>query len=236
MKKCLAAVLFLALMLTGCIGLMPDGPEALEGDGITLKTGFYGTLFPYEFEFEGASFDIDGITLNKIAHDKFDLYHASVGSYSEGTVYCASEDYESALAFYGDDDNYSYYCTLGVDSYTQSTETFEIANVDKDKFCALLDFADMSGYDPFDEEHNSEIEKVELPMPDDTKDTRMVFYKESKDGLFVSSQGTDYYIFDGQMYAVYWYDHGHGEYEKLVAVKVPEDLSEYFVEFMKPYL
>ena len=80
------------------------------------------------------------------------------------------------------------------------------------------------------------IEKVEFPMPDDTKDTRLVFYKQSKDNLFVSSKGTDYYIINGHLYAVYQYDFGHGEYEKLIAVKVPSEISNYFVEYMKSYM
>ena len=48
-------------------------------------------------------------------------------------------------------------------------------------FNALLEFADQSDYDPFDKNHNAKIEKVELPMPDNTKDTRLVFYKQSND-------------------------------------------------------
>lgn len=236
MKKVLPIVLVLVITLTGCVGLAPSGPETLDIDGTIFKTGFYGTLFPNDFELDGDSLNANNITLNKIVHDSFDLYHADVGSYTEGTIYCAEKDYENALAFYDNPKNYSYYCILGVDSDTQNTKTIEISDIDTDKFNALLEFADKSNYDPFDENHNNKIEKVELPMPDDTKDTRLVFYKESTDDLLISSRGTEYYILNNHLYSVYQYDFGHGEYEKLIAVKVPDDISTYFVEFMKPYM
>jgi len=236
MKKIFSIVLILALTLTGCVGLAPDGPETLKTNEKTLKTRFYGTLFPNEFELTGETLEIKNIKLNKISHDSFDLYHADIGSYIEGTIYCEENDYQNALSFYNDPQNYSYFCILGVNSVTQSTTTVEFSDIDTDKFNALLEFADKSNYEPFDKKHNAKIEKVELPMPDDTKDTRLVFYKESNDNLFNSSKGTDYYILNNHLYAVYQYDYGHGEYEKLIAVKVPDDISTYFVEYMKSYL
>ena len=236
MKRTLFIMLILVSVLTRCVGLTPSGPEVLKTNEETLKTGFYDTLFPNEFELSGETLEIKNIKLNKISHDRFDLYHADIGSYTNGTIYCAEKDYENALAFYADPNNYSYYCILGVDSDTQSTKTVEISDLDTDKFNALLEFADKSRYDPFDKNHNDKIEKVELPMPDNTKDTRLVFYKQSKDDLFVSSRGTDYYILNNHLYSVYQYDYGHGEYEKLIAVKAPDDISTYFVEYMKSYL
>ena len=236
MKKIFLIILILMLTLAGCVGLAPDGPETIKSGEKTFKTGFYGTLFPNDFELTGETIETNNIKLSKISHDSFELYHADIGSYTEGTVYCSEQDYESALSFYNDAENYSYYCILGVDSDTQSTTTIELTDVDTTKFNELLDFADQSNYDPFDKNHNAKIEKVELPMPDDTKDTRLVFYKQSKDDLFVSSTGTDYYIIGGHLYAVYQYDFGHGEYEKLIAVKVPDEISTFFVEYMKSYL
>jgi hypothetical protein len=236
MKKIFLIILILMLTLAGCVGLAPNGPEILKTNEQTLKTGFYGTLVTNDFVLTEVTLEIQNIKLNKISHDHFDLYHADIGSNIAGTIYCAEKDYENALAFYADPNNFSYYCTLGVDSYTQSTKTVEIADIDTDKFNALLEFADQSDYDPFDKNHNAKIEKVELPMPDNTKDTRLVVYKQSNDGLFVSYARTDFYILNNHLYAVYRYDFGHGEYEKLIAVKAPDDISTYFVEYMKSYL
>ena len=66
--------------------------------------------------------------------------------------------------------------------------------MDTAMFDALLSFADKSYYDLFDSRHNSKVETAEFPMPDNTVDTRMVFYKESNDSLFCSTKGNDYYI------------------------------------------
>lgn len=236
MKKLFAIFLVLLTTLTGCVGTSPDGPETLTSGENRYKTGFYGTLFPNEYELFDEKTEIDSIVLNRINHKYFELYHADIGSYTEGTIYCSEKDYESALSFYNDPKNYSYHCILGVNSNTQRAQTVELIDVDTDKFNALLDFADKSNYDPFDKKHNDQIEKVELPMPDDSKNTRMVFYKESSDHLFNSSKGTDYYIFKDHLYSVYQYDFGHGEYEKLIAVKVPDEISSYFVEYMKAYM
>ncbi len=238
MKKILLtfSIVILCISLAGCVGMSPDGPEKLTLGENRYKTGFYGTMFPNKYELSDEKLEVDGIVLNRINHEFFELYHADIGSYTEGTIYCSEKDYENALSFYNDPKNYSYHCILGVDSDTQSIKTIELTDVDTSKFNSLLNFADKSNYDPFDKKHNAKIDKVELPMRDDTKDTRLVFYKQSKDDLFVSSAGTDYYIIGGHLYAVYQYDFGHGEYEKLIAVKVPDEISTYFVEYMKSYL
>ncbi len=236
MKKAVLAMLALAVTLTGCVGLAPAGPETISNGEKTYKTGFYGDLFPKNYEFDGQSFTVNNKTLKKIKHDDFSLYHADIGSSVNGTIYCAEEDYEQAAAFYSDPQNYSYFCILGPNKQTQSRKTRALQNMDDEKFEELSEFAKQSGYDPFDAAHNAKIETVELPMPGYHKYMPIVFYKESTDHLFVSSKAADYYIFDDQLYMVYQYDYGHGEYEKLIAVKVPEALSTYFVEYIKPYL
>ncbi len=231
MKKCFAIILVLALTLTGCVGLAPSAPEKLKSGDTVYMTGFYGALFPHSYKRTGETLTVNNISLDKLKHDQFDLYHAKVGSYYEGAIYCAQSDYENARTFYNDPQNYIYYCNL-----KNEGKVIEIADVDPGKFDALLTFAEQSDYNPFDKAHNAKIEKVDLPMPDDTKDVRLVFYKESVDHLLRSSTGSEYYILNDQLYLVYQYDCGHGEYEKLIAVEVPDDLSAYFVEFMKPYM
>ncbi len=230
MKKCFLVILILSLILTGCVGLAPDAPETLSLNGMNYQTGFYGTLIPERYQFDGETLDIQNMTLNQIAHDDFQLYHADIGPYTKGTIYCAETDYENALAFYSSPQNYSYYCI-----FKSRPQVFDPSDIDTDKFDALLAFAESSCYDPFDKSHNAKIEKTELPMPDRTE-IPLHFYKKSIDGLFISSKSAEYYILNNQLYLVYQYDYGHGEYEKLIAVKVPDDLSTYFIEFAKPYM
>lgn len=235
-RKFFIALLSIVLVLSGC-GLIPERPETLQIDDKIYKTGFYGTLYPSEYSLTEDTLQANDLTLVRIAHDTFELYHADVGPYVDGTIYCEESQYEQALAYYSDPGNYTYFCTLGVDMIdgTQA-RTVELPNVDTTMFDDLLSFANKSEYNPFDSWQNSKVETVELPIPDNTVDTRMVFYKESNDGLFCSIKGTDYYIIDNSLYMVYQYDYGHGKYEKLIAVKVPENISTYFVSFMESFL
>lgn len=229
-------LLSMMLLLSGC-RLVPQGPEMLQIDNKIYKTGFYDNLYPHEYSLTEYTVQGDDLTLVRIAHDTFELYHADVGPYVQGTIYCEESQYEQVSAYYEDPANYTFFCTLGVDMADgMSAQTVELPDVDTAMFDELLIFADQSYYDPFDREHNFNVETIELPMPDNTVDTRMVFYKESKDSLFCSSRGNDFYIIDNSLYMVYQYDYGHGEYEKLIAVKVPENISTYFVSFMEPFL
>jgi len=71
-----------------------------------------------------------------------------------------------------------------------------------------------------------------LPMSDSAESTRMIFYKETKDSLFVSTKGEHFYIIDGVLYLRFYTDHGNEGNSRLVAVKVPDDIGNYFIEFM----
>ena len=220
--------------LSGCgfVGLAPDGPESVQIDNKTYKTGFYGTLGPYKFSLTEQMEQGDDLTLVRIDHDIFNLYYADVGPYVQGTIYCEESQYEQVSAYYSNPANYTYFCVLGANT-TDEAKTTALSDVDTALFDDLLSFAEKSRYDPFDNRHNSEVETVELPMPDDTADTRMIFYKESKDSLFCSTRGDEYYNIDNALYMVYQYDFGYGEYEKLIAVKVPEYIGNYFISLMK---
>lgn len=235
MKRISALLLFLALTLTGCVG-SASAPEVLHGKNATYKTGFYGTLFPNHFEPEEETLQIGKISLEKIKHDTFALYHADIGSYAGGTVYCNNSCYDDAVAYYKNPKNYLYYCKIGLDSDTTDAETVEIPEVDTEKFEALLSFIEHSSYDPFDDKKNEKTEKLELPMPERIEEQCMMFYKESRDTLFVSEQANNFYIIDGTLYLTYRYDYGHGEYEKLIAVKAPDEIGAYFIALMQPYL
>lgn len=179
----------------------------------------------------------DDLTLVRIAHDPFDLYHADVGPYTTGTIYCEASQYEQVLAYYSNPENYAFFCVLGVDMTDgTSTQTVELSNVDSVLFDDLLNFAEKSSYAPFNSLHNSKVETVDLPLPNHTVDTCMVFYKERNDFLFLFRKWNDFYIIDHVLYMVYQYDYGYGEYEKLIAVKVPENISAYFIALMESLL
>lgn len=216
--------------------MVPDGPASVSIEKQTYKTGFYGTLFPDHFDCAEEAVTVGGIEYQRIEHETFNLLHADVGQYAEGTIYCDERQYAEAQRYYSEPQNFSYYCIIGVDSDDTVAQTVELNNIEASQFEALLNFADDSEYMPFASTHNGMVEKVELPMPDDKTTRQLIFYKKSIDSLFVSNSGHAYYIVDGTLYFVYQYDFGRGEYEKLIAVRVPSEISDYFVEYMEPYL
>lgn len=235
MKKLFIALLLIMLTASGC-RMAPAGPETFSANNKTYKTGFYGNLYPNEFSLTEHTTQSRKTTLVRIEHETFELYYADIGPYVSGTIYCEESQYAYAAAYYNDPTNYAFFCELGWNKTDGTrTKTVKLSNVDITMFEALLRFSNESYYDPFDKQHNSKIEIVELPLPDETRQTRMVFYKESKDALFCSPH-TDYYIYDNELYMAYQYHYGDEESQKLLAVKAPEDISTYFTSFMESYL
>lgn len=99
-----------------------------------------------------------------------------------------------------------------------------------------MDFAAANSYDPFDTKKSESAETIRLPIPDSGKAPRLVFYKESKDGYFTSDKSYQFHIAGGNLLLVCYYDYGHGEYEELVAVEVPDELGQYFIELLAQYV
>jgi len=40
-------------------------------------------------------------------------------------------------------------------------------------------------------------------------------------------------VIDGKLLLVFFYDYGHGKYEELVAVDVPDELGQYFIKLLE---
>ena len=76
-------------------GLVPERPETLQIDDKIYKTWFYGTLYPSEYSLTEDTLQANDLTLVRIAHDTFDLYHADVGPYVDGTIYCEESQFEN---------------------------------------------------------------------------------------------------------------------------------------------
>lgn len=231
-------VIFLGISfgISGC-GMSPDGPETVSIGDHTYATGFYGTLFPHKFDFSEEIYEVDDTEYRGIEYDRFDLIHADIGSYTEGTIYCRESQFDEAEKYYSDPENYTYYCRVGEFRKESDPEYFDISEeIDPEMFEALREFAEQNSYEPFDLFKNSGIEKIEVPIPDKKTSPTLVFYKESKDGIFTSSTGESFHIIDGELVLVYYYDYGFGEYEKLVGVIVPDEISDYIIDFLERYV
>lgn len=218
--------------LTGCSAI-PDEPEKLSIGTETYVTGFYGDLFPHKFDYAEEQGQAGEQEYRRIDYDGFDLIHTSSGLYSEGTIYCNERQLEEARSYYSDPDNYCYFCRVGVEKEGSSPLLIDLEDVDTKMFDALIGFAEENGYQPFASGQNEKVKMVEMPMPDETKSPVLIFYKESKDGMFTSGKGVKFHIIDGALMLVYYYDYGHGEYEKLVAVRTPDEISNYMVDFLE---
>ena len=234
MKKIMAVLLCLAVLLSGCaeLDLMVRGEVTYEGT--TYVTGFYGDLYPQNFSLTEETFTVNDILFRRLEHESFTLYHADVGSYASGTLYCEENQYAEAAAYYSDPENFTYYCAIGPDNRDNPAPVTELTGVDPEKFDALLAFAAQSEHLPFDFGDEREKQTVDLPMPDEDVTPRLRFYKDSNDRLFTTVKNS-WYILDGTLYLVYYWDHDYEGDGKLVAVPAPEDLSDYFVEYMKAY-
>lgn len=229
MKKIFAiSTCVLLLLLSGCSKfLVPQ--EVTVGD-VVYRTGFYGDLWPINLEFDGDSFELDGITFNYVNDDRYDWIHTnSVGQSSNGILYCAEGQWKQAETYYADPQNFEYYCTRN------DFENISIADFDYEMFKALTKFADENSYDPFNQAKNNQVETLHLPIPDNDISPELTFYRESIDGCFTSYKGNTYHILDGKLYLLFYYDFGHGKYEEMLCVAVPDEISQYIVGLAEHY-
>lgn len=224
-----------ALSLCGC-GLLFSAPKTVTIGGEAYATGFYGNLYCGVTDFSDDTCEVNGTKYLKIQDASFDMYCATVGASSVKTVYCKESQLEAAQAFYSAPANFNFFCSAGITTKDSDPELINLSSdVDAEMFDRLIAFAEQNGYDPFNSAANDKVEKVELPMPDEETSPKLLFHKESKDGVFVSGKSTECHIIDGELILVFYYDHGFGEYEKLVGVKVPQDISDYFTDLLKQY-
>lgn len=211
-----------AFVLSGCMRMASEPPEYLELGNERYRTRFYGDLYPNGLEFTKEEFSIEGETYRRVKNDKFNWIHGFIGPKGE-TVYCKESEWDEAKAYYEDDTNYEYYCEIGVETVTEKPVTKRIQNMDSEKLQALQNFAKESDYDPFNP--RKKVEKEIIDIPDEKQCPQLIFYKKSKDGYFISYRGSYFFIIDKKLYLLYYYK---GENEMHI-VKVPEELSDYFI-------
>lgn len=232
MKKFTLIVLFtfLTLALSACNISNLVVPESVTIDGTTYRNGFYGDLWPENLTYKGDSHKEGNSEYYHVDCKQFDWVHSEIGSTTNGVFYCAESQWEQAYKYYKHSDNFTYYCSIGAQYEDRDPVLVTIPNIDTTKFDELIYFADMNSYNPFGS--NKDVKARRLPIPDRDESPELTFYKESKDGFFTSFQGNKFLVVDGKLLLLYYYDYGHGKYEELVAVDVPDELGKYFIELM----
>lgn len=233
MKKMVLIIfcMFFAPILIACNITNILVPETITIDGITYRSGFYGDLWPENLTYIGDSYKKGNNEFYHVDCEQFDWVHSDVGSTANGVLYCAESQWEQASEYYKDSNNFTYYCSIGTENIAYDPVIITIPNIDPTKFDELLLFAKKNSYNPFGA--NSDVKTCRLPIPDREKSPQFIFYSESKDGFFTSFKGDKFFIVDGKLLLLYYYDYGHGKYEEMVAVEVPDELGEYFIEFME---
>ena len=106
-----------------------------------------------------------------------------------------------------------------------------ISDIDQKKFVDLMVFADENSYNPFNSKNNVITQR--LPIPDKDESPQLVFYRKSKDGFFTSSEANKFHVINDKLWLVFFYDYNHENNEELVAVTVPNELGQYFIELLR---
>lgn len=210
-------------------------PDRVRIEGKVYRTGFYGDLWPKNLTFTGEEYQVRGITFRRLDCGTFDCVQAQIGSKTGGTVYCLGSQWEEAKAYYEDSESYVYYCGINVkEAQDEDKQYFEIEDIDLEKYEALVEHGGVFAYDPFDGVKNAASEFKEVTIDTEKVDPRpyINFFKESKDGIFVSFKAHYFFILDGTMYLARY----HNISEHFVsAVEVPKETADYFIELVEGF-
>ncbi len=232
MKKIILIMfcLFIISTFSACNLINQREPETVTMDGTTYRSGFYGDLWPENLTYKGDPYKEGRNKFYHVDCEQFDWVHSKIGRTTNGVLFCAENQWEQACEFYKNSDNFTYYCEIGSEYIDRDPVLVTIPDIDTTMFDELMSFANKNSYDPFGS--SDDVTTRRLPFPDRDESPELNFYKKSKDGFFTSFQGNTFLVVDGKLLLVYYYDYGHGKYEELVAVDVPEELGTYFIELV----
>jgi hypothetical protein len=249
MKKLLPSLFCLVLLsLTGCnvIERLNDAyvvPASVIIEGVTYRNGFYGELYPL-FEQDG---DVgsdalqeeiiynDGVRdFRRVDFEGHDWVHSYIGEYTGGVVYCAENQWEQMRDYYSDPVNFEYYCGVG---YYVSEKSVVIPDMDPQKFDELLTFGNENEFKPFDKSSIEKAMQKAHRIPKAEYQEGICFYKVSNDGYFTTIKEPMYFVHDGKLLLVLFHDGGrdNGGIEEVVAIDVPDELGQYFMDLIERY-
>lgn len=196
-------------------------------DNIVYRNGFYGDLWPEDLTYNSDAIEVGRNEFRRVDCEQFDWVHSSIGGTTSGTLYCAESQWEQAHAYYADSSNFAYY-GVGAQEYGNRKP---MTDFDPEKFDALFSFAEKCRNTIFGFNHDVKI--LRLSMPDKTEILTFSFFRKSNDGYFTSFLGDDYCIIDEKLLIVRAYDYANGGDGELVAIEVPAEIGQYFVELFE---
>jgi len=238
-KNRVLSVISILSFIFGFISLLPltfmmlssNVPNSVVIEGVTYRSGFYGDLYPNFGQVgdigsdtlqEEVIYDDGKNRFRRVDFEGYDWVHSYVGGYTGGTVYCAENQWEQMLEYYADDSNFDYYYGIG---YYIAEKAVDISDIDIQKFNELLAFANENHYEPFNAAHNTQR------IPKSEYYEGFCFYKISKDGYFSTARKPMFFVYQGRLLMVFYYDGGrsNGGIEEVVAIDVPHELGQYFI-------
>lgn len=238
MKKGNAAALLAVpalVFLSGCMELsqlLPLQPSEVIIGGTAYQTGFYGDLWPSGLSFTGEEYEVDGQTFRRLDWDAFDCVQAPTGAKTGGTIYCRADQWEQAGAYYANGDHFTYYCKIDAANAREEERIYELEDIDLEQWEALARLGQTFRYDPFGPAQNtaSELKSVAIDTQTTDPGSYIHFYRESKDGHFVSFRGDRFFILDGALYLGRY--HNQSEHT-LSAVEIPAETAAYFIALVE---
>lgn len=220
----LAALAIYILLTFAACNSMPD--EVII-DGESYKLAFTARLYPVDMSFmDQTGIKVSGNRFHYYPGSAYDCY-VSYDNNGEPNIYFKESEFDDALAYYTDSENFTYYCALGNFHDTEECTTHTIEDINTELFEKLLTFSHEKDYNPFALFKNEkDLKKVPVADPDNWTSEEIRFYKESKDGFFSSFQGHIYILLDGKLALLYYYDFGNEDEPVMLIREIPSELSD----------
>lgn len=209
-------------------------PDSIMIEEKEFKRAFAAELYPIDDSFLGAEdINISGVSYYKYQLSQQDCYIA-YDSNAEPNLYFSSEEYEAALSYYGNANNYNFFCLIGNIHDDNQSRIYSISSIDSVMFDRLVDFAKTEDYNPF-ASFNDEEELRRLPVadPDNWMDDEIHFYKESKDEAFSTLKGYTFVLTENKLALLYQYDFSNTDSPQMLIRDIPTEISDYFCTLLK---
>ena len=229
MKKYI--MLFLSLILVLCLSsctLNLDTPDTVTLDGKEYKKAFVGELYPLDEVVSNDGVRASRKVYYKYSQTPYDCYIVYDRN-AEPNVYFEAGKFDEAKLYYGNSNNFNFFCLMGNIHDENDQQINHLENIDHSIFDSLLEFSNDNEYNPFTS-FNSEEGLIKIPIanPDDWMADEIHFYKESKDGAFSTSQGYTFILHENNLYLLYQYDFGDDEKPVMLVRDVSTEISDYF--------
>jgi len=213
-------------------------PTSVTIDGVTYRSEFYGDLYPMFYQVGDVGMETlqqeivyeDGSRqYRRVDFEGHNWVHCYTGKYISGMVYCAESEWEQTKSYYENPENFDYY-------FGHSEDNVLIPEIDYQKFDELKAFEKENQHNPFDVFYEENEKDRTRRIPESEFKDSFTFLKESKDGYF-HTINCGYFIYEDKLFLLFYHDGGrtNGGIEEVVAMEVPDELGQYFIELSKKY-